>query len=325
MFFNPFAAPPEEVQPEFHNPEWLEQAIIYEIYPQSFYDTNGDGIGDLPGVIEKLDYVKSLGANTIWLNPCFESPFSDAGYDISDFYKVAPRYGTNEDLRRLFDEARKRGIRVLLDLVAGHTSIECEWFKQSARHERNEYSDWYIWSNNIWTRMPPGSRQQFIAGTTERSGGYLPNFFPFQPALNYGFANPDPDLPWQQPVDAPGPRAVRAELKKIMKFWLDMGASGYRVDMAASLVKEDPGSRATIELWREIRGWLDREYPEAVLISEWGRPALMARSGLTRPSHQGGVSHRFLPGREFRFRIYLPVPQAVWTRLWGWSARVQLL
>lgn len=288
MFFNPFQAPPEEVQPEFQNPKWLEQAIIYEIYPQSFYDTNGDGIGDLQGVIEKLDYVQALGADTIWLNPCFESPFGDAGYDISDFYKVAPRYGTNEDLKHLFDEARRRGIRVLLDLVAGHTSIECEWFKQSARHERNEYSDWYIWSNNIWTRTPPGSRQQFIAGTTERNGGYLPNFFPFQPALNYGFANPDPDLPWQQPVDAPGPKAVRAELKKIMKYWLDMGASGYRVDMAASLVKEDPGSRATIELWREIRAWLDRVYPEAVLISEWGRPDRAIRAGFHIDFYLGG-------------------------------------
>lgn len=277
--FPRFSAPPEEVQPEFHNPEWLEKAILYEIYPQSFCDTNGDGIGDLPGVIAKLDYIKSLGANAIWLNPCFESPFGDAGYDISDFYKVAPRYGTNDDLRRLFVEAKKRGIRVILDLVAGHSSVECEWFKQSARHERNEYSDWYIWTTNLFNFGPGGSRYQFIAGTTERVGGYMPNFFPFQPALNYGFANPDPDQPWQQPVDAPGPKAVRAELHKIIKFWLDMGADGFRVDMAASLVKDDPGSRATIQLWREIRTWLDQDYPEAVLISEWGRPDRALKAG----------------------------------------------
>lgn len=288
MFFNLYKAPPEEVQPEFHNPGWLENAIIYEIYPQSFYDTNGDGIGDLQGVIEKLDYVQSIGANTIWLNPCFESPFGDAGYDISDFYKVAPRYGTNDDLRRLIVEARKRGIHVLLDLVAGHTSIECEWFKQSSRHERNAYSDWYIWTNSIWSPVMPGSRNQFIGGTVERNGGYLPNFFPFQPALNYGFANPDPDLPWQQAVDAPGLKAVRAELRKIMKFWLDMGASGFRVDMASSLVKEDPGSRATIALWREIRLWLDQEYPEAVLISEWGRPERAIKAGFHIDFYLGG-------------------------------------
>lgn len=277
--FPPFAPITEELPSEFHSPEWLEKAIIYEIYPQSFYDTNSDGIGDIPGIIAKLDYVKSLGANTIWLNPCFESPFGDAGYDISDFYKVAPRYGTNEDLKRLFIEARKRGIRIVLDLVAGHTSTECEWFKQSARHQPNQYSDWYIWTNNLFNFGPGASRHQFIAGTTERMGGYLPNFFPFQPALNYGFANPDPDQPWQQPIDAPGPKAVRAELRKIIKFWLDMGASGFRVDMAASLVKDDPGSRATIQLWREIRTWLDQEYPEAVLISEWGRPDRALKAG----------------------------------------------
>jgi len=277
--FSLFPSVPEDVEPEFHNPEWLEKAIIYEIYPQSFCDTNGDGIGDLPGVIAKLDYVKSLGANTIWLNPCFESPFGDAGYDISDFYKVAPRYGTNEDLRQLFIEAKKRGIRVLLDLVAGHSSIECEWFKQSSRHEPNPYSDWYIWTPNPFNFFMGGSRHQFISGMAERMGGYMPNFFPFQPALNYGFANPDPDQPWQQSVDSLGPKAVRAELRKIMKFWLDMGASGFRVDMAASLVKDDPGSRATIQLWREIRAWLDREYPEAVLISEWGRPDRAIKAG----------------------------------------------
>ncbi len=277
--FPRFTSPPEEVQPEFHNPDWLEKAILYEIYPQSFNDTNGDGIGDLPGVIDKLDYIQSLGANAIWLNPCFASPFGDAGYDISDFYKVAPRYGTNDDLRRLFVEANKRGIRVILDLVAGHSSVECEWFKQSARHERNEYSDWYIWTTSLFNFAPGGARHQFIAGMTERVGGYMPNFFPFQPALNYGFANPDPDQPWQQPVDAPGPKAVRAELRKIMKFWLDMGAGGFRVDMAASLVKDDPGSRATIQLWREIRAWLDQEYPEAVLISEWGRPDRALKAG----------------------------------------------
>jgi glycosidase len=305
MFFNPYQAPPEEVQSKFHNPDWLEQAIIYEIYPQTFYDTNADGIGDLQGIIEKLDYVKSVGANTIWLNPCFESPFGDAGYDVSNFYKVAPRYGTNADLKRLFEEARGRGIRVLLDLVAGHTSVECEWFKQSSRHERNEYSDWYIWTNSIWSPMMPGSRQQFIGGTAERNGSYLPNFFPFQPALNYGFANPDPDLPWQQSVDSPGPRAVRAELRKIMQFWLDMGASGFRVDMAASLVKEDPGSRATITLWQEIRTWLDRDYPEAVLISEWGRPERAIRAGFHIDFYLGG---RFGNGYTSLFRKHVARP-----------------
>ena len=112
-------------------PNWLRDAVFYEIYPQTFKDTNGDGIGDLNGIIEKLDYVKDLGCNALWINPCYDSPFKDAGYDVRDYKKVAPRYGTNEDLYRLFDEAHKRNIHVLLDLVPGHTSEEHEWFLES--------------------------------------------------------------------------------------------------------------------------------------------------------------------------------------------------
>ncbi|HPR32465.1 MAG TPA: alpha-amylase family glycosyl hydrolase, partial [Prolixibacteraceae bacterium] len=114
-------------------PEWAHHAVFYQIYPQTFYDTDGDGIGDLNGIIEKLDYVKSLGADAIWLNPFFESPFYDAGFDISDYYKVAPRYGTNDDAKRLFEEAHKRGIKVLFDYVISYTSIEHPWFKESAK------------------------------------------------------------------------------------------------------------------------------------------------------------------------------------------------
>lgn len=110
---------------------WIEEAIFYQIYPQSFQDTNGDGIGDIQGIISRLDYIHSLGCNTIWLNPCFHSAFMDAGYDVIDFYRVAPRYGTNDDLRRLFDEAHQRGMRVVLDLVAGHSSDQSPWFKYS--------------------------------------------------------------------------------------------------------------------------------------------------------------------------------------------------
>jgi hypothetical protein len=112
-------------------PEWLKSAVFYQIYPQSFLDTNDDGIGDLQGIIEKLDYIASLGVNALWLNPIYDSPFLDAGYDVVDFRMVAPRYGTNADAKRLFREARKRGIRVVLDLVAGHTSINHPWFLAS--------------------------------------------------------------------------------------------------------------------------------------------------------------------------------------------------
>ena len=119
-------------------PAWLKEAIFYEIYPQSFYDSNGDGIGDLPGIVEKLDYIKDLGFNALWINPCFDSPFMDAGYDVKDYYKIAPRYGTNDDARVLFEEAHKRGIRVLLDLVPGHTSDKHKWFRASRRPDRNK-------------------------------------------------------------------------------------------------------------------------------------------------------------------------------------------
>src|ERR1035437_460888 len=112
-------------------PDWLEKAVFYEIYPQSFYDSNGDGIGDLPGILQKLDYLQYLGVNAMWLNPCFDSPFQDAGYDVRDYYKIAARYGTNEDARSLFEEAHRRGMHILLDLVPSHTSIEHPWFQAS--------------------------------------------------------------------------------------------------------------------------------------------------------------------------------------------------
>ena len=256
-------------------PSWLEDAVFYEIYPQSFYDSNGDGIGDLPGILQKLDYLQSLGVNALWLNPCFESPFQDAGYDVSDYYKIAPRYGTNEDAKKLFAEARRRGIHILLDLVPGHTSTEHPWFKASCRPERNEYSDWYVWTDSGWRWDVPGLRA--VSGFADRDGSYITNFFYFQPALNYGFAHPEE--PWQQPVDAPGPKRVRQELRNIMKFWLDLGCSGFRVDMAGSLVKKDWRGLETAALWREMRLWLDKEYPEAALVSEWSNPPVSIAGG----------------------------------------------
>ncbi len=259
------------------HPSWLEEAVFYQIYPQSFYDTNGDGIGDLPGIIQKLDYLAGLGINALWLNPCFESPFQDAGYDVSDYYKVAPRYGTNEDLRNLFLEAKKRGLRVFLDLVPGHTSIDHPWFKAACQADHNQYSDWYIWTSSAWEWEVPGYR--VVSGHAERDASFIANFFYFQPALNYGFANPSSEELWQQPIDAPGPRQVREEIRKIMRFWLEMGASGFRVDMAGSLVKSDPDHREIKRLWQEMRAFLDREFPEAALVSEWSDPTVALAAG----------------------------------------------
>jgi maltose alpha-D-glucosyltransferase/alpha-amylase len=258
-------------------PEWLKKAVFYQIYPQSFADSNGDGIGDIPGITARLDYLASLGVNALWLNPCFVSPFQDAGYDVADYYQVAPRYGTNADLVQLFQEAHRRGLRVVLDLVAGHTSIEHPWFVDSCCVEPNAYSDRFIWTHSVWDHGD-GSIG-FVNGYAERDGNYAINFFYCQPALNYGFAQPNPACPWQQPVDAPGPQATREELRRIMAFWLDQGADGFRVDMAASLVKNDPDKAETIKLWQGMRAWLEASYPQAVLIAEWSNPAQALRAG----------------------------------------------
>jgi maltose alpha-D-glucosyltransferase/alpha-amylase len=257
-------------------PEWLRTAVFYQVYPQSYFDSNGDGVGDLPGIIAKLDYIRSIGINAIWINPIFESPFGDAGYDVADFYKVAPRYGTNDDLRNLCAEAHKRGMHVCLDLVAGHTSVLNPWFQQSAsRSQPNRFSNWYIWTPA--TENVPGS--QTLPGHGYRPERYLPNFFPFQPALNYGYGQPDPQEPWQLPTSDRACVAVREELKNVMKFWLDLGADGFRVDLAASLIRNDPNHAAISELWHYYRAWFDKEYPEAVLISEWSDPATAIPAG----------------------------------------------
>lgn len=203
--------------------KWLDNAVFYEIYPQSFNDTNADGIGDFQGIIEKLDYIKELGCNAIWINPCFLSPFGDAGYDVADYCRVAPRYGTNEDLKRVFEEAHKRDMHVLLDLVPGHTSVEHPWFKESMKADRNEFTDRYVWTNNVW-EAPEGMGS--LRGISERDGACAINFFSNQPALNYGFYQPDPEKPWQQ-----------------------------------------------------VRKFLDAEFPDAAMVSEWGEPDKSLQGG----------------------------------------------
>lgn len=257
-------------------PEWLSNAIFYEIYPQSFMDTNGDGIGDFNGIIEKLDYIASIGCNAIWMNPCFESPFLDAGYDVADYYRAAPRYGTNDDLKHLFEEVHKRGMHILLDLVPGHTSWEHPWFKESMKAEQNEYTDRYIWTDCAW-KEPTGYGS--LRGISERNGSCAVNFFTHQPALNYGYYKPDPDEKWQQSQEDEGPQATLEAMKDVMHFWLTMGCDGFRVDMAGSLVKNDEEYKGTIKLWQNVREFLDKEFPEAAMISEWGEPDKSLQGG----------------------------------------------
>ena len=256
------------------NPIWLDSAVFYEIYPQSFYDSNNDGIGDIPGIIQKLDYIKELGCNAIWINPCFDSPFGDAGYDVADYYKVAPRYGTNEDLFRLFKEAHKRNMHILLDLVPGHTSWKHPWFIESMKAEQNDFTDRYIWTNSIWEEAKPFST---LRGISERDGSCIVNFFTHQPALNYGFYQSE--YSWQQPMDSEGAIATREAIKDIMRFWLSNGCDGFRVDMAGSLVKNDPDGKGNILLWQDIRSFLDKEFPDAAMVSEWGEPDKSLKGG----------------------------------------------
>jgi glycosidase len=163
------AAPADDATRPSPGVDWFDDAVLYQVYPQSFADSDGDGIGDLRGVIEHLDHIESLGVNTLWFNPCFTSPFVDAGYDVADYLTIAPRYGTNDDMIELVAEAKRRGIRVMLDLVAGHTSIEHPWFQEELHAEGpSPMGDRYVWSATEppgrWAddlpALPPGCRRQ---------------------------------------------------------------------------------------------------------------------------------------------------------------------
>lgn len=249
--------------------EWLKTAVFYEIYPQSFKDSNGDGIGDLRGIIEKLDYIRELGCNAIWMNPCYDSPFKDAGYDVRDYKKVAGRYGTLEDLRQLFEQVHARGMHILMDLVPGHTSEEHCWFAASSKKEPNEYSERYIWTD-CWYKRAEGF--PYIAGECERNGAYILNYFKCQPALNYGFLNPKES--WQKPIDHPDCMATREAMIDIMCYWMEVGCDGFRVDMADSLVKNDDAVKSgTCRVWSDIISRVQEKYPEIALVSEWNNPA----------------------------------------------------
>jgi len=256
-------------------PGWLDSAVFYQIYPQSFCDANGDGIGDLAGIVSKLDYLADLGINAIWMNPCYVSPFRDAGYDIVDHCGIDPRYGTLEDMDRLIAAAHGRGIRICLDLVPGHTSDQHPWFLASQRPERNEFTDRYVWSNDPW--MTRDGDLEFLRGNADRMGAYAVNFFAHQPALNYGFA--EPRRSYQQRLDDPGPRATADALRQIMAYWLDRGIDGFRVDVAGTVVKGDPARVGVRKFWRGIAHWMRARFPDRILIAEWGQPELAVDGG----------------------------------------------
>lgn len=245
--------------------DFLDKAIAYEIYPISFFDSNGDGIGDINGIIAKLDYLKMLKVNLVWINPFYKSPFRDGGYDITDYYDVDPRFGTLDDARRLFAEAEARGIKIMLDLVMGHTSDKHPWFNESQKDENNDFTNLYIW--NDFTDPSPNDKGKFLCGNSARPNSYLINFYAHQPALNYGYYRVD--KPWQTHFESPIAMANRNRVKSVIKFWLELGAVGFRVDMAGDMVKGDPKKLGNLSFWREVLADVRTTYPQSIFMPEW--------------------------------------------------------
>jgi maltose alpha-D-glucosyltransferase/alpha-amylase len=250
----------------------IKNSIIYNVYPTSFYDSNGDGIGDLKGITEKLPYIKQF-ADIVWINPIYKSPFRDGGYDIEDYYAIDEKFGTMEDLCALIQEAHKLRLKVLLDLVVGHTSDQHKWFKESAKAERNEYWDYYVWSDDVFGYCP----YKHMSGNSERDGNYLINFFCFQPALNFGFA--EKKQSWQYHYTDAVCKKVHGLVIDIIKYYMAMGVDGFRVDLAGSIVKDDVDGKYSCEVWRKIFGKVREEYPEAIFVSEWGQPMFAVKNG----------------------------------------------
>ncbi len=201
------------------NPPWYHKTSIYQIYPRSFYDSNGDGIGDLQGILQKLDYIHELGFETIWSSPFFASPQADTGYDISNYIDIAPEYGSTNDALQLIDEVHKRGMKIVFDMVMNHTSIEHEWFKESQSSKDNPKADWYIWRDqpNNWQSMTGGNGWHY---SEERRQYFWSSFLPFQPDLNY--RNPE----------------VKKAMFEVVRFWLGKGVDGFRLDIFNVLYKD---------------------------------------------------------------------------------------
>ncbi|MFG1495595.1 alpha-glucosidase [Saccharospirillum sp. HFRX-1] len=209
---------------------WWHRAVVYQIYPSSFMDANGDGMGDLPGIIQRLDHLAELGITVIWLSPIFASPMDDNGYDISDYQAIAPQFGTLDDLDRLIAEADQRGIKIILDLVVNHSSDEHPWFVDAKSSKDSDYRDFYIWRQPKADGGPPSELTSYFSGSMweydEASGEY---YF-------HQFSKKQPDLNWDNPAV---PEAVHA----MMNWWLDRGVAGFRMDVLDLLGKDVDGQK----------------------------------------------------------------------------------
>ncbi len=207
---------------------WWKKTTVYQIYPRSFKDSNGDGIGDLPGIISKLDYLQELGVETIWFSPIFSSPQADHGYDVSDFRSIAPEYGTMSDCEKLIQESHNREMYVVFDMVLNHTSEQHPWFKESRSSRSSSKRDWYIWRDGRKSggKKPPNNWKALIGGSgwhydDHTDQWYWAQFLPFQPDLN--FRNPE----------------VKEEMFDIVRFWLDKGVDGYRLDIINAIFEDE--------------------------------------------------------------------------------------
>lgn len=207
---------------------WWKKAVIYQIYPKSFQDSNGDGIGDLPGIISRLDYLQKLGIDAIWLSPIYKSPGIDNGYDIADYEAIDPQYGTIADMKKLILEAKKRNIRIIMDLVVNHTSDQHPWFIEAKKSTNSPYRDFYIWRNPVNNHEPNNLKSDFSGSAwkfDQGTGQYYLHFF----------APQQPDLNWQNP-------RLRQKIYDMMNFWLDMGIEGFRMDVI-ELIGKDPDKK----------------------------------------------------------------------------------
>ena len=204
--------------------KWWKESVVYQIYPKSFKDSNGDGVGDIRGIIQKLDYLKELGVNVLWISPMLESPQDDNGYDISDYRRIYEEYGTMEDYEELLCEAHKRSIRILMDLVVNHTSDEHNWFNESRKSKDNPYRDYYIWKDPVNGKEPNNWGGAFGGSAWE----YDPQTQMYYLHL---FSKKQPDLNWEN-------EKVRQEVYDMMKFWCEKGIDGFRMDVISMISKD---------------------------------------------------------------------------------------
>lgn len=221
------------------NRKWWMSAVGYQIYPRTFYDSNNDGIGDLQGIIQKLDYIYALGVNLIWIGPFYKSPMDDNGYDVSDFFDVDPVFGTLDDARELIKKAHDLGIHIILDLVLNHTSDEHPWFIESRSNTGNPKRDYYIWQkgkvDTNGTLVPPNNWGSFFEGSAWNYDDISKEYY------MKIFSNKMPDLNWANP-------SLREELYRVARFWLDLGIDGFRVDAIAHLARDLSFADSPLEL-----------------------------------------------------------------------------